>query len=78
VSRRALRLVAPLLPEPRKTGVWAPLAAPIHADETVMRIRAQSLLCGIVYRDGRTSCPPLTLTQAIDVLAWHNPKETTV
>lgn len=34
------------------------------------RIRAQSLLAGIAYRDGSTNPGPLTLPQAQDVLAW--------
>ena len=35
-----------------------------------VRYRAQSLLTGLVFRDGSYICPPLTLDQATDVLKW--------
>ncbi len=55
----------------RQTRHWSPLSAPVMPAETDTRIRAQSILCGIVYRDGRTSAPPLSLDQARDVLRWN-------
>lgn len=51
-----------------KSRRWeATRAAPL---DNQARIRAQSLLAGIAYRDGSTNPGPLTLSQAHDVLAW--------
>lgn len=51
-----------------KSRRWeATRAAPL---DNQARIRAQSLLAGIAYRDGSTNPGPLTLPQAQDVLAW--------
>lgn len=49
------------------------LSRPVDADETHLRMRAQSLLSGIRFFDGSTACPPLTLAQARDVIAWYRP-----
>lgn len=68
-ARLQLRLIKRAKSKP---GTWGRLAAPVDADETMTRIRAQSLLCGIQYRDGSTQAPPLTLSQAQDVLRWTN------
>lgn len=38
--------------------------------ENTLRMRAQSLLAGLAYRDGSCNPGPLTLAQARDVLAW--------
>lgn len=73
MGRRQLHLVGPGgVPAARKPAprAWGPLAEPVLPDETAARIRAQSLLSGTTFADGTSSCPPLTLTQARDVLAW--------
>lgn len=57
-------------PSPR-CGPWGSLAEPVYPEDTDTRIRAQSLLCGVVYRDGSTNPDTLTLEQARDVLAWR-------
>lgn len=49
---------------------WGELAAPVFPDETHLRMRAQSILSGGEIGQ----CPPLTLEQARDVLAWYQPK----
>lgn len=49
-------------------------AAPTDPREVALRMRAQSLLCGLAFRDGSTQAPPLTTEQAHDVLAWAQPK----
>ncbi|GLQ96434.1 hypothetical protein [Dyella mobilis] len=48
---------------------WSELAAPVFPDETQMRMRAQSILSGGEIGQ----CPPLTLDQARDVIAWYQP-----
>lgn len=57
-------------PEPRG-GPWGPLAEPVLPNETDARMRAQSLLAGLQYRDGSTNPGTLTYPQACDVLAWN-------
>ena len=42
--------------------------------DTHARMRAQSLLAGMTYRDGSTNPGTLTLEQARDVLAWATPR----
>lgn len=42
--------------------------------DTQARMRAQSLLAGLTYRDGSTNPGTLTLEQARDVLAWATPR----
>lgn len=59
--------------EPRP-GTWGALAPPVFPNETDARIRAQSALCGLVYRDGSTNPGPIPYPQACDVLAWHRSK----
>lgn len=54
----------------RTSAKWPALAAPIYPEDTDQRIRAQSLLAGIAYRDGSTNPDSLTLAQAQDVLRW--------
>lgn len=49
---------------------WGALAAPVLPEETQLRMRAQSILSGGEIGQ----CPPLTLDQARDVLAWYQPK----
>jgi hypothetical protein len=63
-----VRLVRPAPPRP--PGAWGPLAAPVDPLETVDRARAQSLMSP-TPKGG--ACPPLTLAQARDVLAWYRP-----
>lgn len=38
--------------------------------ENHLRVRAQSLLAGITYRDGSTNPGPLCSAHARDVIAW--------
>lgn len=57
------------LPAPR-AGKWAALADPVDPLDTHARMRAQSLLSGLRYRDGSTNPDVLTLSQAQDVLRW--------
>lgn len=45
---------------------WPPLAAPVLVNETQAIMRAQSLLSGTIIG----ACPPLTYSQARDVLKW--------
>lgn len=49
-------------------------AAPTDPQDVALRMRAQSLLCGLPFRDGSTQAPPLTSEQAHDVLAWLAPE----
>jgi hypothetical protein len=49
-------------------------AAPTDPRDVALRMRAQSLLCGIAFRDGSTQAPPLSIEQARDVLAWYCPE----
>jgi len=53
--------------ERRELVAWGQLAAPIFPDETMAIMRAQSILSG----PDLGQCPPLTIEQARDVLAWH-------
>ena len=73
IPRRRLRL---LKLAPAKPGTWPALSKPVDADETAARIRAQSLLCGLQYREGSSQCPQLTYSQALDVLRWANQRST--
>lgn len=50
-------------------------AAPTDPKDVALRMRAQSLLCGLAFRDGGSQAPPLTSAQAHDVLAWYQPKD---
>lgn len=70
---RRLRLLPKVSAPVRKPGAWGPLAEPVDPLESTLRYRAQSLLAGMRYRDGSTNPDTLTLDQARDVLAWHNP-----
>lgn len=45
-------------------------SAPVNPSETDLRMRAQSLLSGMRFKDGSTQAPVLTIEQARDVLAW--------
>jgi len=56
--------------EPPKPGTWGQLSAPVEWEELRIRTRAQSLLCGLQFRDGSSQCPPLSLSQAQDVLRY--------
>lgn len=53
----------------------APAARPVRTDvaETALRVRAQSLLSGPPIGQ----CPPLSIEQARDVLAWYRPARAT-
>ncbi len=70
VLARRLRLLPKSAAPIRKPGTWGPLAEPVDPTDTLQRMRAQSLLSGFQFRDGSTCCPPLSLGQARDVLAW--------
>jgi hypothetical protein len=63
---RLLRQAAPAT----KPRVWGPLAAPVDPLETQLRARAQSILSGPLIGQ----CPPLSIEQARDVVAWYRPK----
>jgi len=47
------------------------LPPPIFPEETLIRQRAQSALTGSLIEG---VCPPLSIDQARDVLAWYEPK----
>ena len=49
---------------------WEALSAPVFPDETLICMRAQSALSG----QELGQCPPLSIEQARDVLAWFHPK----
>lgn len=70
LSRR-LRVVRTHKPV-RKPGTWGPLAEPVDPIDNLNRYRTQSLLCGFVYRDGKTNPDTITIDQARDVLRWFN------
>lgn len=70
---RRLHLVKPAINAPAIAGIWGPLAAPVDPLETVLRIRAQALMTP-TPRGG--ACPPLSIEQARDVLAWYRPTAT--
>lgn len=70
---RRLRLLAPAPAPVRKPGAWGPLAAPVDPGETTQRMRAQSALCGLRFRDGSTNPDTFTCDQAQDVLRWYRP-----
>lgn len=53
--------------ERREFVPWGRCAPPIFPHETAVMMRAQSILSGGEIGQ----CPPLTLDQALDVLAWH-------
>lgn len=63
-----LRLVRGIAKKPLPK--WTALSEPVLPLETDQRIRAQSLLTGLRYRDGSTNPDTLTLAQAQDVLRW--------
>lgn len=54
----------------RPAPKWVPLAPPVDPEETRIRMRAQSILSGGEIGQ----CPPLSITQANDVLAWYRPQ----
>jgi hypothetical protein len=55
-----LRLVKPTEPQRSTRADWS---------ESAICVRAQSILSGSLVGQ----CPPLTLAQARDVLAWYRP-----
>lgn len=74
---RALSVVRTSNPPPRpmrviakKPAKWMALSAPVLPLETDQRMRAQSLLTGLRFRDGSRSPDLLTIDQAQDVLRW--------
>lgn len=72
---RLLRAVPKAKLPPRKPGTWGPLSEPVDPIDTLTRSRAQSLLCGMRYRDGGTNPGTLSIDQARDVLAWSQPQK---
>lgn len=68
MSRRVVSLV-----KRQPERVWPILAEPIKPAETLVKMRAGSLLMGVEFRDGERYPPPLTLDQAVDVVAWAGP-----
>ena len=56
----------------RKPAVvaWPQLSEPVFPADTQVRMRAQSLLAGMRFRDGSTNPDTLTLAQAHDVMRW--------
>ncbi len=70
-ARLAVRLLKLAAPPKAKPGAWPMLSEPVLPNDTDTRIRAQSILTWIRYRDGSTQCPPLTLAQARDVISWN-------
>ncbi len=78
---RRLRVVGPAAPEaaqwqPPPSRLRPPLSPPVDATETLLRMRAQSALCGLQYADGSRNPGVLSLAQAHDVLAWYAPRFT--
>lgn len=73
-ARLQARLLKSVKSQPARPGTWGRLSSPVDWEETQARSRAQSILCGVQFRDGSSQCPPLTLEQARDVLRWkeHN------
>lgn len=53
---------------------WQQLSAPIYAADNVTIQRAQSLLTGSLL--GGKVCPPLTVEEAVQVMAWHEATQT--
>lgn len=50
---------------------WGRLSSPVEAEETMRRIRAQSLMTGwVVYKDGSRNAGTLTLSESETVLAY--------
>ena len=49
---------------------WTPLSAPVDPADTLLCMRAQSALSGPELGQ----CPPLTVEQARDVMAWYAPR----
>lgn len=49
---------------------WGQLSAPVDPADTLICMRAQSALSGPELGQ----CPPLTVEQARDVLAWYAPR----
>lgn len=55
------------------TQLWGRLSAPVDPAHDLIIMRAQSYLSGSLLASERApggACPPLTLAQACDVLAW--------
>ena len=70
-ARPALRMLRPRrAAAAHPPAKWPPLTDPVDPLDTLARMRAQSLLAGLRYRDGTTNPNALTLDQARDVLAW--------
>lgn len=65
-----------LVPRPNKSRGTSGLRMTTSNVNEMLKFRtrdqyqAQSILTGIQFRDGSTTCPPLTLDQAADVLQW--------
>ena len=62
-SRGLLSLVRKPTPPPK-------MSARADWSRSAACVRAQSILCGVDFRDGFKQCPPLEYNQALDVLAW--------
>lgn len=69
---RILKVVSRLCPTPiRPDKPWPLLGGATRPEETLDRMRAQSLLSGSIIGG---ACPPLTIEQAQDVLRWAGEK----
>ena len=73
--RKLLRLVKPKTATTHLRYGEGPverMAAPVHASDTMIIQRAQSILSGPLIG----ACPPITVDQARDVLRWHTGRDT--
>ncbi len=66
----AVRRLAKPAAKGQSVQKWTALPEPVLPLDTMARMRAQSLLAGLRYRDGSTNPNALTLDQAHDVLRW--------
>lgn len=78
---RGLRVVDPTVDQPSEwkeppARLRPALSPPVDVTETLLRMRAQSALCGLQYADGSRNPGVLTIEQASDVMAWYAPRLT--
>lgn len=70
--RRGFKTAKPM---PPKKGTWGRLSTPVEAEETMRRIRAQSLMTGwIEFKDSTRNAGTLSLAEAETVLAYFKVK----
>jgi hypothetical protein len=72
----SMAISTPAAHQPTESRRWGALSAPVDPDETMRCMRAQSILTGSLIAGDLCpsgACPPLTLDQANDVLAWYRP-----